>query len=129
MPESNVAAVHRSFDAFARGDKAAWCEVVDPEVEAVPIGDWPEGEIRGCDAVWEFLVAADEPWEPGSFELTEILEGENRVVGRMRRDLRGKSSGVEVEYDYWVGFTFADGRATRVEWFATREEAIRATGI
>jgi ketosteroid isomerase-like protein len=129
MPESNLEVVRRSFDAFARADKAAWCEVTDPEVEAVPVGDWPEGEIRGRDAVWEFLVAADEPWEGGPFELTETLEDENHVVARMRRDLRGKSSGVEVEYDYWVGFTFADARATRVEWFATREEAIRATGM
>jgi ketosteroid isomerase-like protein len=129
MPESNLELVHRSFDAVARADKAAWCEGADPDVEAVPVGDWPEGEIRGRDAVWDFLLAANEPWEPGRYELTEIVEDENHVVGRMRADLRGKTSGVEVEYDYWVGFTFADGLATRVEWFATREEAITATGI
>jgi ketosteroid isomerase-like protein len=129
MADGNVQAVHRAFDAFARADIAAWREVTDPELEAVPVGDWPEAEICGQDAVWDFLVAADEPWQPGRYELTEVIEGKDRVVARMRRDLRGRSSGVEVEYDYWVGFTLADGRATRVEWFATRDEAVRATGV
>jgi ketosteroid isomerase-like protein len=129
MSARNSEAVDRSFEAFARADRAAWDEEVDPEVEAIPVGDWPEAEIRGREAVWNFLVAADEPWEPGRYELTEMVEDDDHVVARMRRNLRGRSSGVEVEYDYWIGFTFADGRATRLEWFATREEAVRATGV
>ncbi len=66
MSQENVESMHRSVNAFARGDRAAWLELCDPQIEAVPVGDWPEAEIRGRDAVWDFLVAADEPWEPGS---------------------------------------------------------------
>jgi ketosteroid isomerase-like protein len=62
-------------------------------------------------------------------ELTEIAEDDDHVIARMRRHLRGRSSGVEVEYDYWIGCTFADGRATRIEWFATRDEAVSGTRL
>jgi ketosteroid isomerase-like protein len=47
----------------------------------------------------------------------------------MRRDLRGKSSGVEVEYDYWVVFTFHGGLVARAEWFEDRQEALEAAGL
>jgi ketosteroid isomerase-like protein len=129
MSEENVEIVRRAFDAFSRGDKTAWFELCDPQIEAIPIGDWPEAEIRGSEAVWDFLVAADEPWEPGAYDLTEIVDNDNYVAARMRRDLRGKSSGVEVKYDYWIVFSFHHGRGTRVEWFADRAEALEAAGL
>jgi ketosteroid isomerase-like protein len=129
MSKENVESMHRSIDAFARGDRAGWLEQCDPHIEAVPVGDWPEAEIRGRDAVWDFLIAADEPWEPGPYALTEVVDGDDHVVARMRKDLRGISSGVEIEYDYWVAFTFDSGKATRVEWFATRDEALEAVGL
>lgn len=129
MASRHLELVNRSFDAFARGDKAEWSAVADPEIEVVPVGDWPETELKGRDAVWDFLVAVDEPWEPGRFELSEAIEGDGRVLARMRRHLRGRSSGVEVDYDYWVGFTFEGARATRVQWFDTREQGAEALGL
>jgi hypothetical protein len=38
----------------------------------VPVGDWPEQEIRTSDAVWDFLLAVEELWEPGPYELAEV---------------------------------------------------------
>jgi ketosteroid isomerase-like protein len=129
MPRENEERVRRSLEAFVRRDKPAWAALTDPEIEAIPIGDWPETEIRGRDAVWDFLVSVDEPWEPGRFELTEVTEKDDRVVARQRRDLRGKASGVEVTYDYWVVLTFSDGLCRRAEWFETRDEALEAAGL
>jgi hypothetical protein len=68
MAEENVARVREAFAAFERGDKDAWRELNHEDAEVVPIGDWPEAQIRGHEAVWDFLVAADEPWEPGRYE-------------------------------------------------------------
>jgi len=129
MSEENVETMRRSVEAFERRDKDAWCELSHPEVEAVPTGDWPEGEIHGHDAVWDFLIAVDEPWEPGHWELNEVTDGGHDVAARMQRDLRGKSSGIEVEYDYWVVFSFRDGRVCRVEWFENRQQALEAAGL
>ena len=130
MSAENVERMKRAFDAFFRRDKAAWLELCDPQIEIVPVGDWPETDaIRGGEAAWNFLVATDEPWERGPYELLEVIDGEDKVVARQRRQMRGKSSGVEVEYDYWVALTYRAGKALRVEWFADRETALAATGI
>jgi ketosteroid isomerase-like protein len=130
MSEENVERIRQGFAAYERGDGETWRGLCHDDIEVVPIGDWPEeAHVRGRDAAWDFLVAAEEPWEPGTFELDELAEGGDHVAARMRRDLRGKSSGVEVEYDYWVVFTFRDGKFTRLEFFEDREGALEAAGL
>jgi ketosteroid isomerase-like protein len=47
----------------------------------------------------------------------------------VRRDLHGKSSGVEVKFDLWVVATFRDGKVTRAEWFEDRQGALEAAGL
>ena len=47
----------------------------------------------------------------------------------MRRHLQGRASGIEVDYDYWVVFTFRDGLVFRAEWFETREKALEAAAL
>ena len=129
MSQENVARMRQSQAAVERGDKDAWRALVDPDIEAVPIGDWPEGRIQGRDEVWDFFVTVDEPWEPGRYELDEVGDGGDRIAARMRRELRGKTSGVELEYDYWVVFTFREGMFARAEWFEDRQEALEAAGL
>ena len=129
MSQKNVERLRAALEAFARGDKAAWDELCDPDVEVVPVGDWPEGEIRGREAAWDFFVATEEPWEPGSYEMVEVIDGDDKVVTRLQRDMRGKSSGVEVHYDYWLVVILCDGKAIRLEWFEKREEALEAAGL
>jgi|SRR6185295_540840 len=130
MSRENVEVVRESLEAFARRDRAAWYELCDPNLEAVPVGDWPEGEkIRGREAVWDFMVAADEPWEPGSYEMVEVIDANDNVVTRIQRDMRGTSSGVEVHYDYWLVATFRNGKALRLEWFERRGDALQAAGL
>jgi ketosteroid isomerase-like protein len=129
MSQENVDRMRQAQVAFERGDKDAWRALVHPDVEVVPIGDWPEGYIQGREQVWDFFVAANEPWEPGTYELDEVSDGGDRIAARMRRELRGKSSAVKVEYDYWVVFTFRDGLFARAEWFEGRQEALEAAGL
>jgi ketosteroid isomerase-like protein len=129
MSQENVELVRGALEAFARGDKAAWHELCDPNLEVVPVGDWPEGEIRGREAAWDFFVATEEPWEPGAYEMVEVIDDGDYVVTRLQRDMRGKSSGVEVRYDYWLVVTSRNGKALRLEWFEVRDEALEAAGL
>jgi ketosteroid isomerase-like protein len=129
MSQENVRRMIEALDAFARRDQARWSRFCDPEVEAVPVGDWPEREIRGIESVWDFLVATDEPWEPGAYEVVEVHSGRDTVAARMWRKLRGKSSGAEVDYDYWAVLSFRDEVIIRVEWFNHRRDALEAAGL
>jgi ketosteroid isomerase-like protein len=131
MSEENVERMRQVVAAFGRGDKETWRGLCHHDIEVVPIGNWPEApaRIRGREAVWDFFVATEEPWEPGTYELDEVTDGGDHLAARMRRDLRGKSSGVEVEFDYWVVFTFRDGKVTRAEFFEGRKGALEAAGL
>jgi ketosteroid isomerase-like protein len=130
MSQENIERMRQALAAFERGDKETWLGLVHDDIEAVPMGDWPEeAHVRGREAVWDFLVATEEPWEPGPYELGEVADGGDHVAARTRRDLRGKSSGVEVEFDLWAVLTFRDGKVTRVEWFEDRQAALEAAGL
>jgi ketosteroid isomerase-like protein len=60
--------------------------------------------------------------------VTDAVEGDRGVAVRLQRRLQGKSSGVEVDYDYWAVFTFRDGNLSRAEWFDARSDALEAAG-
>jgi ketosteroid isomerase-like protein len=130
MSQENVESLRQSLDAFVQRDRERWLALCDPDLEIVPVGDWPETDpIRGREAAWDFLVATDEPWEPGPYELVEVIDGGDKIVGHQQRDLRGKTSGVEVKYDYWLVMTVRNGKALRVEWFSDRKTALEAAGL
>jgi ketosteroid isomerase-like protein len=131
MSQENVETLRQGLDAFFRRDRETWLALCDPDFETVPSDDWPEIEpIRGGEAAWEFYVEADAPWEKTPYELVEALDaGSDRIVGQMRREMRGKASGVAVTYCYWVVATFRNGRVRRIEWFSERESALQAAGL
>jgi ketosteroid isomerase-like protein len=131
MSEENVELVRRAFDAFERRDRAAWLALCDEWLEIEPVGDWPDApSIRGREAAWEFFVTGDEPWESTPYEITEHANaGNDQVVVHQQRQMRGRSSGIEVEYDYWLLATLRNGRAIRLQWFDTRHEALEAAGL
>jgi ketosteroid isomerase-like protein len=119
------------LDAFNRRDRAAWLALCDPEYETVPSDDWPEIEpIRGAEAAWDFYVEGDEPWEGNAYEYVELIDaGNGKVVAHQRREMRGKASGADVVYSYWVVVTFRNGNVRRIEWFAERAKALGAAGL
>jgi uncharacterized protein len=130
VPHDNATTLRQGLDAFFRRDKEAWLALCDPDYKTVPSEDWPEMEpIRGAEAAWDFYVESDEPWERTPFEFVDAVHvGEDRTVGEMRREMRGKASGAVVTYSYWVLATFRNGKVLRIEWFTDRAEALAAAG-
>jgi hypothetical protein len=43
--------------------------------------------------------------------------------------VRGRTSGADLELDYWVVVTFHDGVMIPDEWFSDRSEAFNAAGL
>jgi ketosteroid isomerase-like protein len=130
MSKENVEGLRQSLDAFNRRDRAAWLVLCDPELENVPPRDWPESDpTRGREAVWDFYVEGNEPWEDSPFEYAELIDAGNKVVADLRREVRGKASGASVAWSYWQVVTFRNGKLLRIEWFADRAEALEAGGL
>lgn len=130
MSQENVDAARALVDAVNRRDQATYVALCDPEIEWTPSPEWPEaGTVRGREAVWEFFLQLDEPWEDGNYEVVEIVDfGDDKVAGRLRRSLRGRASALNVEFDYWGAMRFRDGKALRCGLFRTRREALEAIG-
>jgi ketosteroid isomerase-like protein len=131
MSRENVEVVRRGLTAFNRRDRAAFLAICDAEVENVPPREWPESApIRGAEAIWDFFVQAVDAFGEGSYEWGELIDaGEDRIVANQVREMRGRASGASVAWNYWVVFTFRDGKVLRWEWFADRAEALAAVGL
>jgi ketosteroid isomerase-like protein len=63
----------------------------------------------------------------GDAELVDA--GADKILVHWRSAVRGRTSGVEVELNYWVVVTFREGRIVRDQWFADRAEALEAAGL
>ena len=60
---------------------------------------------------------------------SRIHAGDDKLVARYRRPVRGKASGVTDMLDYWTVGTFLFGRIVRQEWYANRADALEAAGL
>jgi ketosteroid isomerase-like protein len=130
MSQKNLETLRRSLDAFNRRDRAASLALCEAELENIPPGT---GRSRmrsgGREAVWDFFVEGNTPWEEGSFDAFEVVEVGDKVAMDLRREVRGKPSGAAVPWRYWSVATFDDGKLVRLEWFTDRAEALEAAGL
>ncbi len=100
-----------------------------PEFELHQRSDIPDARIfRGREESKEFWrmiqqVFAEIRWEP-----TEIIDLGDAIVATSRIVARGRGSEVPVELDEFDVFWFRDGMLTRLQAFATKEEALEAAG-
>ena len=114
--------IERIDQLFARmnaEDYDAAIELAHPQVVLMRAGG--AGEVRGIEALREWM-------EPDAFEsqVTEHLGFEvhgERVLSRVRSQARGAGSGIEIDIDAWIVYSFDDeGLMTRVEIFLEHEE-------
>src|SRR5919197_781364 len=131
MSEENIQTLRDVLDAYNRGDKAAWTNLMDPELETVPLSTWPEpGPFIGPDAAWDFYKQFEETLAlREAYELTELIGAGNRVFICQEAPMRGQASAAEVGFKLWAVFTFRSGRVIRTQWFGERSEALEAAGL
>src|SRR5215212_7574603 len=120
MSQENVERVRRYLDAFDQRDRPAGLALRDQNSEVVPSSSWPEADvIRGSEAAWDFYVDVVEAFQLSAFGDAELVEaGPDKVLVHQRNQVRGRTSGADVDLDYWVVITFREGKILRDEWFA-----------
>ena len=128
MSEENVEILRRLYEALGRGDFDAAIEIAHPEVEFIRPG--VEAPVRGAAALRAWLepdALVDQRWEPKEFRVNG-----DKVLVRQDTRARGAGSGIEMELETWVVWTFDDdGLVTRIEGFLTHQdaEAFEAAGL
>ena len=131
MTERNremISSLRHAYEVFNRGDFDAAIEMAHPGIEFRPSGG--QAPIRGVDAFRAWM-------EPDAFESQTLetrdfrVQGNNVLVRQHARAL-GAGSGIEIELENWVLWTFDDdGLATRAESFLPHQdaEAFEAAGL
>jgi ketosteroid isomerase-like protein len=125
----NIEVFRRAADAFDRRDRATWISYCDERFEVVPYSEFPEGEVvRGPEAGWEYYVALTEPFETrdyaGDADYEELSR--SQILVHQQSAVRGRTSGADVDLDFWTVVTFREGKMLRAQWFLSRGEALAA---
>jgi ketosteroid isomerase-like protein len=81
--------------------------------------------FRGPESLLEWLDDGDDAFDDFTIDLLDVEELDGRVVVTMRQRGRGKASGAEVDDRITHVWTIRDGRATRLQSFADRGDAIQ----
>jgi len=127
MSQENVETIRRAYAAFSRGDFDTARRVAHPEVVFVPPGG--QSPLRGAAfrAWMEPDAIAEQRSEPREFRVNG-----DKILVRQHTRSRGAGSGIELEADFWVVWTFdEDGLVTRIESFLVdqKAEALEAAGL
>ena len=89
-----------------------------------------EPGVRGPEAAWDFLVEAMDSFEAVPMDEAALVDaGTGKVLVHQSPDMRGKESGAEVTWEYWLVVTVRHGRIVRTQWFVNSAEALEAAGL
>ena len=131
MRGKNVQQVQRMAETFNRRDLEALLDVIDPDVEWIPIMATLEGRVyRGHEGMRQWLDDLSTDWEVFETHQEEFREIGDRVLVFGRWRARARSSGVELENEpaSWV-IDLKDGKVVRLQTYTDRREAVEAVGL
>jgi ketosteroid isomerase-like protein len=130
MSQENVEVVHRSFEAFARGDFDTAFAAHDPSTEWRTAADEPDQQTYcGIAGLRRFVASLSEAWE-GRFE--QVMEFESFidcgewVVVPWTAHLRGKGSGISIRVYETYAVRVQAGKIVCVEEYRSTDEALEA---
>jgi ketosteroid isomerase-like protein len=135
MSEENVEVVRQLYDAYERDDLATVYSIFDEEVEwdiaRSPLADLGLAPIyRGHEGVRQFWREWFAVWGRVEFSYDEFIDAGEKVLVVLRQRMRGKLSGIELSMDSYVqAWTLSEGKVARMEFFPTREDALKAAGL
>jgi ketosteroid isomerase-like protein len=125
---SNTSLLLAGYDAWNRGDRDAWLELLDPEIEIETSGVFPDlaAEYRGRERAAKFWSQMLEPWDEFHIEVERIEEEGDIVAAGIRFRARGEDSGVEVDMRFGNGIRVRDDVAVQLLNRRTFDEVFAA---
>jgi ketosteroid isomerase-like protein len=135
MSHENVERAREAYAALSgairSGDLDAYFrEFIHPEIEWVPMEGALDVDVSvGHEAVKaRFMGMLDVMGEP-EIEAEEIIDAGEKLVVAIRIGGRGRGSGIDMEASWFHVLTPRDDKLVRIEWYATRDEALEAAGL
>jgi ketosteroid isomerase-like protein len=129
VSQENVELVRRAEEAITRRDLDALRALLAPECEIVPLRTAVDNSVyRGPDAAAKWFAALNE-WETISFEHETFREGADWVLTLGRIQVRGRTSGANLDVEAAGVFYFRDGLITKIRNYTDRRDALADVGL
>ena len=134
MSQENVERAREAYDALGVAVRAGdldtvFREYVHPEIEWVPLeGALDIAPAHGHGPVKDRMMAMLDVMEEPRIEAEEIIDAGERVVIAILISGRGRGSEIDVEASWFHVVTPRDDKVVRIEWYASREVALKAAG-
>jgi ketosteroid isomerase-like protein len=135
MSETSIERIREGFDlirhAALTDDWEPALETFHPEVEWFPIDVFPDRQVvRGREEVKAHFKLMWQDFEEIEFEPEEIIDaGDETFVVCLYISARGKISEAAVENRVYQIVKYRDNMAVRLNYYATRDEALAAAGL
>jgi ketosteroid isomerase-like protein len=127
MSRENVEIIRRGYDHFeATGEVRAHPDLV---WDVSNLG-WPEQQIYlGPEGGMQFNAEWAAAWDDWELEPQDYIDAGERVVVILNQRGRSKATGIPVEMRFAQVWTLRDGVASRMQLYASVEEALEAVGL
>ncbi len=131
MSSENVRLVRTTMEAFNLAGVDAVAAQISPDFETTtpPSLSVEPDTYRGPEGVRRWFDAWEGTMDEVRFDVDELVDAGDRVIAVSRMVARSHTTGIEVEQAVALVWTLRDGRAVRLDPYATREEAVRAVGL
>jgi ketosteroid isomerase-like protein len=131
VSRQNVDIVGAILEAFNRGDMRGFLDMCDPDIE------WDlsrrlidPATYQGHEGIERFFEQQLEAWEEAPrMEAEDLIDAGDQVVAFVRVHGRGKGSGAAVDARIAQVWTIRREKATRLEYYGDRTEALKAVGL
>ena len=108
----------------------ALLDMLAEDVEWDYVGAFPEVvTYHGPEEVREFLRGWAGAFDNFNVEAEDAIDAGDRVAVCVHQSGRGKDTGASVDNRVWQVFTFRDGEIVHCHGYATRAEAVAASGL
>jgi ketosteroid isomerase-like protein len=131
MSQENVELTRTAFEAFERGD-IDWLQgMCTSDVVIVQPPEVPDPKsYEGSGAIAEMVNDWPRQWEDFRLEVTEIIDvSDDVLVSGARHTGRGRTSGIELDWEVFYVHRLRDGKLARMEMYLSREQALQAVGL
>jgi ketosteroid isomerase-like protein len=134
VSQENVEIVKALYTAAERREADVVFSIYDPQVELdatrIALGTLTGSPIRhGHSGVRSYFRDLHEAFDSLDYEVQKLIPAGEHVVSSIKRRGHGKASGLGVVMAYGVVFTIRASKVTRVVWYPSHAEALKAVGL
>jgi ketosteroid isomerase-like protein len=131
VSDERLEVMRRWADSWNRVDLDAFADLFDANAELITDPSWMEaGPVRGRAAIMGWYEGLKESWEGRDVvAIRELFEVKDKVVARFLWQVRGRTSGIEMDLDATSINNLKQGRIVRQQWYFDHVQALKAVGL